>query len=404
MPTVSSAIRDQAILSTNREKLDFSEEISLLDPNANPKTYIFQKLGSIGTGNIIHRWFEDELQPETDQVNYGTGYSSSATSIVVDDGDKFAAGDLVMHNQTREVMLVTAVTTDTLTVDRDYGQGSTPGYTARADTIDNNDYLTILSNAFEQGHPLPAAKSTVEVERYNVCQDVRTPISITDIAANSAMHGAQDLPWQLKKAGITHTRKLERMNTWGVPDIGDKGAYVAATTNTHPATAGGIWWYMDAYASSSRKVSQAEITQAEFMSWLEAAFEYGSSEKTLFCPPLLNSAFDSWGMSKGQTFMGDTVMGMKIRRWESSHGLVNIVIDKMLKEPSTDGSFAFLLDMENIKWAYFNKIGMTQLNEIDMYKAGGYTRIDYEYRTISCIEFKQPETHAVLKDMTSYAA
>lgn len=386
--------------STNRIKLDFADGIALLDPNANPFTLITQKLNRGTSGAIKHSWLDDVLQPESTQVTAEEG--TAVTQLAVDDATYFAVGDLVMHNQTNEIMLVLAAGTTTIEVTRDYGESGTPGYTALADTIDDNDYLTIIGNAFEQGASLPAEKSTVEVEGANYCQDVRTPFGVTEVAAAATVYGENDWAFQMRKAGITHQRKLEWSALFGIPEVGV--STLSAGVDTAPPMAGGIRYYLDLGASTSRKVSQAEITMTEFLDFLEAGFEFGSAEKVMFCSPVLRTALDYWGITKLQTFSEKNVFGMKVATWVSAHGTVKFVTHKMLKDPGADGAWNFLLDMENIRWIDYANIGSTRLRHLDVYQATGETSKKAEYQTIGCMEFRLPETHAYLKGVTSYAA
>ncbi|MEA1999264.1 MAG: DUF5309 family protein [Euryarchaeota archaeon] len=399
---VVSGARAQTNFSTNREKLDFAEGIALLDPNENPFTLATLKFGRGTSGNIKHSWLEDELQPETDQ-NGDTALSSSATTITVDNNDRFAAGDLVRHDSTKEVMLVTALDGETgIVVTRDYGQGGTPGYTARADTIAADDYLTIIGNAFEQGHDLPTMKSTIETEKYNFCQDLRTPFGISEIAAAAAVRGEADWPYQMRKNGIEHARQNEYKNFWGVPQVGDKTLY--STSNTAPATAGGAYYYINANSGSDRNISQAELTQTEFRDGLEAMFEYGSRQKMAFCAPIFRSALDYWGISKLNTFSEKTVFGMNVAKWVSSHGTIIFVTHKMLKDPGSDGAFMFVFDMKHIKNITYSNIGSTRLRMLKPYESDGSTIKKAEYQTIGCIEFKNAKCHGLYKGVTSYAA
>jgi hypothetical protein len=401
-PTMVSGIRAQDSFSTNREKRDFAEGIALLDPNENPFTLLSIKVGRGTSGNIKHSWLEDQLVPETDAVD--TGGDSEATTIGMTNGGKFKAGDVVIHEDTKEQMLVTSVSTNTITVTRDYGQAS-ESYTALADTVSDGDYLRIIGNAFMQGHNLPTERSTKEVERYNYCQEQRTPIGISWVAAAAAVHGAPDWPHQLRKAGISHQRKIEYQNIWGKPYQGSKALSASGTTNDHPVTGAGIWHYMSEYADAVRKKNEATITQNEFLEFIEAGFEYGSSQKVMFCAPILRTALDFWGISKLNTFSEKTLYGMNVAKWVSSHGTILFVTHKMLKPASSSyGAYNFLLDMNNIKWITYSNIGSTQLRRLDPYKATGRTVDQAEYMTNSCIEFKLPDTHAVLYGVTDYAA
>ena len=403
--------RAQDTFSTNREKLDFAEGIALLDPNENPFTLMSMKFKKKTSGNVKHSWLYDVLVPETDTVDATTTTpTDSGTAIYVDNADRFAAGDVVRVNATNETMLVTAISTGTngLTVVRDYGATS-GAYTELAATFTDGDYLTIIGNAFEQGHQLPVEKSTTEVQIDNWCQTQRTPFGISEIAAAAAVRGEADWPFQMRKSGITHSRKLEYQHIWGHPMPGDLGLSSSGTGNDDPAAGGGLWHFLTGGTGfegtgSDRLVSQAEITQSEFLDFIENAFEFGSRQKVMYCAPILRSALDFWGISKLQTFSEKTVYGMNVATWLSSHGTIVFVTHKMLKDPGSDGAYNFLIDMEDVAIVNYSNIGSTRLRTLDPYAATGKTIKQAEYQTISCLELRVPKKHACLYAVTSYAA
>ena len=400
--------RARSDFSTDREKLDFAEGIALLDPNENPFTLMTMKYKKKTSGNIKHSWFSDELVPETDTVDTTTACVTAGTTLYVDNVDRWAVGDVGMRNSTREVFLVSTAnqTTGALTIVRDYGATS-GAYTAVAGTFTDEETLTIIGNAFEAGYQLPTKKSRAEVKIDNYCQDQRTPLGITEVAAAAAVRGEADWPYQMRKAAITHQRKIEYQNIWGRPMPGDKGLSSSGTGNTDPAAGGGVWHFLTggtgfSGTGSDRRVEQAEITKTEFLDWIEACFEYGGSKKVLYAPPLLRTAFDSWGIADLQTTPGATTYGLAIGKWLSAHGVIAIVTHKMLTDSS--GAAAFLLDMEDVSWVTYSNIGSTRFRDLDPYKATGKTIKEAEYQTISCLELRQPKKHGVLYGMTSFAA
>lgn len=402
-PTLISGVRDRANLATNREDIDFEQGISLLDPNENPATAIVMQLNRGTTANIQKSWFEDELVPEVDTV--ATTATTGATEVVVDNPKRFAAGDLVRHDLTNEIMLVVSISSSTLTVDRDYGyiSGGATGYPDTvASTLTEDDYLSIVGNALEAGHPLPSIRSTKEVEYKNWCQDQRTPIGLTEVLkASKTVEGEDDWAYQLRKAGIMHQRKLEWQTIWGKPTAGDKGVYNATTGNTAPGTSGGINYYIEQYAPSDNKLDETEITLDEFLDWLEYVFAYGSASKFMFCAPRFRTAIERWGILKLNTTVRDTVLGMNVVRWQSSHGELNLVTHKMLKRnQSTDYFYNFIIDMPELKYYSFSNIGSTRVRELDPYKATGETIMKAEYQTISTMKFGQAAKHARLRFKT----
>ena len=406
MPTIAQGLRAQASLATNREKLDVALGISVLNVNENPATYTFMKFNSGSTGAIQHNWFDDEYQPMENEI------SGEATAdevvITVDNVGRFAVGDLCMpDNSSKEVMLVTAVSaaTDTggqLTVTRDYGQGGTPGYSARADTIADETNLKIIGNAFMQGHQLPTIKNVKEVQYYNYCQEQRTPYGVSDIVAAANHYGEQDFALQKRKKAYEHNLKVENQTLWGVPVKGSQAISSSGTGNDDPAAAGGLYYYINRYSGSDNVVDAGSITQTEFEDFLEAAFHYGSDSKVLFAPPILRTAFDRWGLSKMNSFTQDNQFGIAIERWKSSHGTVNIITHKMLKpKTAAAGATAFLVDMENVKWMTYSDIGTTREKSLDPYAATGETAKKGEFSTISCLQMRLFKTHAMLYNITA---
>lgn len=120
---------------------DVSDLISIVSPFETP---LLDHLGDPRSPALstIHEWIEDRLLPNSDQLNQSSfsPNATSATSLTVDNGSCFQVGDLVRPADSAEVMLVTAIATNVLTVTRAYG-GTT------AHTLADNMKLTILGNA-----------------------------------------------------------------------------------------------------------------------------------------------------------------------------------------------------------------------------------------------------------------
>lgn len=100
--------------------------------------------------STIHEWIEDTLLPNTDTINQGSfsPNPTDATSITVANGSRFRVGDQVRPDGLREVMFVTAIAGNVLTVVRRYGN-TTGG------ALSNGLKLTILGNAALEGDDRP---------------------------------------------------------------------------------------------------------------------------------------------------------------------------------------------------------------------------------------------------------
>jgi len=127
-----------------------------------------------------HEWLEDELLPNKDAVNDSTFTDASAdTDFVVDNGSRFRIGDQIQIEGSEELMLVTGISTNTLTIVRGYA-GTTP------ENLADNQLINILGNAALEGADKPAARFTNRSRCGNYTQIFTAAVEVsgTDMAAS----------------------------------------------------------------------------------------------------------------------------------------------------------------------------------------------------------------------------
>lgn len=165
---------------------DVSDIISLVSPYETP---LLDLLGQAHkpARSTVHEWIEDTLLPNTDLINQTTFSPgpASATAITVDNGSRFRPGDQVRPNNGPEVMLVTAVSGNVLTVTRGYG-----GTTAIA--LADNMKLTILGNAALEGDDKPAARFTNRVRKANFTQIFTAAVEVSGTQQAASAIGVRD--------------------------------------------------------------------------------------------------------------------------------------------------------------------------------------------------------------------
>ncbi len=127
-----------------------------------------------------HEWLEDELLPNKDAVNDSTFTDPSAdTDFIVDNGSRFRIGDQIQIEGSEELMLVTGISTNTLTVVRGYA-GTT------AEDLADNQAINILGNAALEGADKPNARFTNRSRCGNYTQIFTAAVEVsgTDMAAS----------------------------------------------------------------------------------------------------------------------------------------------------------------------------------------------------------------------------
>lgn len=320
MPTLITGQSGTDDILAVSQKIDIGTKVFGIDPPGNPYTRIMTKrLKSKPAISWKVQWQEDDIVPFWDQA--ASTVASGATSVDVDNGTYFAVGDLVKNTATDEVVRVTAISTNTLTITRGYA-----GTTAAAITTD--DWLLNLRAAQAEGANSPTARATLKVSKENYTEIVKTPIHITNTARAVQYYHGDEERYQIRKAGEDHGRAWEERALHG---------HAANDTSTaaHPIrTAGGL---DDVITSNILTVSGGTLTESEFRDWLGDCFRYrvngtGGGSKVLIAGRALIHTINSWGQAKLQmNEKARATYGMDISTYIGSTGRVEVVYDPLLE-------------------------------------------------------------------------
>ena len=158
---------------------DVSDLIGIISPYETP---LLDALGDPmrDATSTHHEWLEDELLPNKDAINDSTYTDPAAdTDFVVDNGSRFRVGDQIQVEGSEELMLVTGINSDTLTVVRGYA-GTNP------EDLADNQVINILGNAALEGDDKPDARFTNRIRCGNYTQIFTASVEVsgTDIAAS----------------------------------------------------------------------------------------------------------------------------------------------------------------------------------------------------------------------------
>ena len=182
---------------------DVSDLIGIISPYETP---LLDALGDPmrEATSTHHEWLEDELLPNKDTINDSTYTNPTTdTDFVVDHGSRFRVGDQIQVEGSEELMLVTAVNSNTLTVVRGYA-----GTTAEA--LADNKVINILGNAALEGSDKPSARFTNRVRKGNYTQIFTATVEVsgTDLAA-SQLGLADEMDFQKQERLRELLRDLE---------------------------------------------------------------------------------------------------------------------------------------------------------------------------------------------------
>ena len=182
---------------------DVSDIISVVSPAETP---LLAHLGNPhrAATSTVHEWLEDVLLPNSDVVDDAEiGDGATATSFNVANGSHFQIGDQILLRSKPEVMLVTGISNDELTVVRTYG-GSTGA------TVADGDEILILGNAALEGADASPARFTNRTRRQNYTQIFTATVEVSGSQLAARQIGiADEMDYQMQERLRELMRDLE---------------------------------------------------------------------------------------------------------------------------------------------------------------------------------------------------
>jgi len=395
--TSGNAARTTAVSSAEgRLVVDAVDKIFLLEPNRHPLTtlltqvqasdgaYKGSKLLKASTSNPEFTWFEDVYNGRYARA----GAASTNTEIVVtgagsDPAYIFTVGDVVKNVRTSENMLVTVVApgsdTTKLTVTRGYG--STPSTAVAA-----GDGLFIVGNVNEENSGARNVNTTRATKQSNYTQIFKTSIAVSGTQDASKLYGGRDLPYLRSKKGTEHALMIENAMWFGQKKTDTAG------TQGHPRRAtGGVLEFIEG-GNSYVQNQGGPLTAPDLNAFLAEGFTYGNSTKTLFAGSQLLLAINEIARGQIQTNTGDTTYGVKIAKWMTAFGEVNIVHNPLFVDQYA--GYGFLLDLECFRYRYMDGRDTKLMTNVQAPDVDG---IVDQYLTEAGLERKQAPRHSLIK-------
>jgi hypothetical protein len=376
--------RGTATILADQREIDMSDRITELEPDAAPLTVFSKRLNKRRTVNPKFEWLENDLEPRFDRINNGAGYASGATSIVVDNGGYFNAQDIVYVSRTGEAVRVTAVATNTLTVVR--GVGST------AAALVDNDELIIIGSAAREGDTskTPVSHNPTKVTGYT--QIFRTPFELTETLRHSA-NAVKPHDWTLSAnhAGVEHMKDIEYAFLFGHPSETIPGG-------EHPRrTTGGFYHY----ATLNETLAGGSLTETEFFAGLRDVFRYGSKVKLGIASRLAVDVLNSFPRGKLETVQSEKTYGVRVMRYISPHGDLNIVTHNLLEGDEFGGHIA-IVDLDNVAYRYLaGENGSRDTRLLTNRQAPDADTRKDEYLSEVGLQLAVPKTHGSITGITS---
>lgn len=293
-----------------RRPQNYREMILMLYPNGGgiekaPLTALTAVMKSEATDDPVYHWFTKELQDRrlklSATVLASTGGDHEAgdiENITVDSSYNGAfsvkEGDLIMSEQTSEVMYVNATPAAATTISVIRGFTLTPGTALEAITYNGagvNPFLVVIGSAFEEGSAAPDPVSFDPVEIFNQTQIFRGTYGITGTAAATRTRTGNEEAELKREALENYSVDMERGFWFGNKTTTIRNGQPLRTTNG-----------LLSFIPETRRFApdNGELS----MEYLEALsldlFRYGSTEKMAFCGSTALNAISQMVRKNGQ--------------------------------------------------------------------------------------------------------
>lgn len=387
-----SGIRATANINTDRRKYDVSDKLWLLDADQAVLAFFARKLAKKAVIDPEFRWFEKSSPARYSAANYSTGYTAGETSVVVDDGTVFKAGQVVQNVSTGEQMRVVSVSSNTVVFTRGWG-------TTSATTIADNAVLVIIGNANAEGANLPTSLTSKVTKVINYTQIFREPIYVTGTEDATELYaGGNDLNELRREHLRLHLLDIERQFLFG--ELKEDTSLVG--------TSGPIRSTKGAKSFISTNVANIGsytgiLTEALFEDWISDIFAKGGDKRMGLLSPLIASAVNSWAVGKLQMFPKDKTYGIAVTSYLSIHGQLDFVVEKLFSENSTWNGYAFAFDMANVGYRYLASNGKNRDTKLlKDRQTAGQDSVAEEYMTECGLFLADEARHGFMKGVTSY--
>lgn len=286
-----------------------------------------------------HEWVELQLVPE---LGYVSGaHTDAVTTLNLADATGFVDDMILAFEGTDEVMKVTAVVANALTVVRGYG-GSTPA--ALTDAM----LIRVVSRPRPEGsNPDPKANS-VPVVGYNYTEIFDDTFMVTNTAINTAMGGISNLvDTNLMQSLLKVQRRINTAAIYGRR---------VQRTGGEKGTMGGILQLV----TNRINAAGAALTATALNDGVEAIFKSGGAPTAIICNT--NQARRITALHAAQMFVlrADNTVGSSVNQFQSD--LPMGAISTIVVEPSFPKTKIGLLDMSKIFLDPMTARGMSEWN------------------------------------------
>ena len=365
---------------------DVLSKILMKNPDVATLTAVLMmtKKNNLTVKNPTHTYFEEDNLGRFTTCPLPTAAAALGFDVAGGEGWKVQVGTVIRVPRTGETMVVSAITTDSITVTRSWGA------TAAADLL-ANEPLQIIGTAQTEGYSVPVGGSSSPVEKTARVQIFSNPFGVTNTMLSTEIYDDMNsYDGKKRKAFIQHMSDQDTTALWGEINSTGTGATLRKTSTSLNET-------ITSNVTDFQGLLMAELA---FQNALLPIFEVGSQHKILVCSAYVANVVSNYSTMKLQTNNGETKYGNAIRSYVFGSGELTIVVArKSLSGPNSRTSF--VVDADNCKRIVLGGNGKsreTQYREFSS-ESTKSDQISGEWFAEAGFYFPQEDSHAKLMNI-----
>jgi len=380
--SIYNIARGSSNITAEQIVVDMSNEITLLQPRISPLTVLTKKLGTKSTHNYRFDWLEDSMMARWGTVKAEALADATSLTLNAGEGSLIAINDILKVASTGEMVKVTAVAGDVLTVERGFGETS-------ADVVPADAKILVVSNAMAQGTGAGSEKYNNTVPVHNYTQIIKTAYSITNTLDSMKLYGEKELARLRNKKGIEHAMSIEYALLFGERKLDTTGPQPLTTT-------AGVLSFLagtdNVVTLDTATVTDAKLQKEALEDYIEKIFTYGSDRKVWLCSPDVITFVNRMAFDKLQLIQAnnDKTFGLDITTFRTPHGTLNMVHHPLL----TQGYAGYSITLDIGELAYRPLQGRDTKLKTNIQLPDEDGKRD-QYITEMGLELRQPDKHGM---------
>ena len=268
--------------------------------------------GVQGQANAVkHEWMEAKLTAWTSALDGALNTAATDPDVTANDGVKFRVGTLFKIRNEPEVMQVTAVATDALTIVRGYGSTSDPG-TNYAD----GSVIEIISHPVQEDTDPINWEKIIRTRKYNYTQIFYKTVKVSDTQEVVSKAGVDsEIDWQAEAKLKEIRRELDVNVIHGIRAADAMVEYISA--------AGG----------NTIDASSADLTETRILNLLEDIYEDGGgtdAKLAILCNTFQKRKISAFWKEYRRMDQGDRKVGAIVSTFETDFGVVDVLLERYM--------------------------------------------------------------------------